>query len=96
MLPENVPLQLVYIPPGTLDVNSVKTERWMTEEAISVERGFYIGKYEVTVERYRRFLEETRENAPMIDVGSAPGASEVASRGAADGKPAGESRSAGV
>ncbi len=51
---------------------------------------------EDSIETARRFLEETRENAPMIDVGGAPGAGEVASRHAEDGKPAGVSRSAGV
>jgi formylglycine-generating enzyme required for sulfatase activity len=51
-LPNDVPMDLVYIPPGTFQMGSPSGERgrasWESLHEVNLTRGYYLGKYEVT------------------------------------------------
>jgi formylglycine-generating enzyme required for sulfatase activity len=51
-LPGDIPMELVYIPPGTFQMGSPTSERgrasWESQHDVTLTRGYFIGKYEVT------------------------------------------------
>ncbi len=62
-------LQYGWIPPGTFQMGCVPGDRECTNQelprhAVTIGRGFWMGRTEVTVEAYRRFATATRRPMP--------------------------------
>lgn len=58
-LPGDVPLELVRVPAGTFPMGSEPTEKLKDESprrTVRIERGFYIGKYEITQKQWTALM----------------------------------------
>jgi len=56
---EKTGIQMVMLPEGVFEMGSTQSEEEQPVHEVRIERAFYIGAYEVTVEQFRRFTQET-------------------------------------
>jgi len=68
-LPGDIPMELVFIPPGTFQMGSPVNERgrrsWEDLHEVSLSKGYYIGKYEVTQAQWTALMDSN----PAISAG---------------------------
>jgi formylglycine-generating enzyme required for sulfatase activity len=62
-------LEYIWVPPGTFQMGCVPSDRDCTTDElprhqVSLSKGFWIGKTEVTVKAYQQFVKKTRRSMP--------------------------------
>ena len=74
LLSEDIPMEMVYIAPGTCTMGTIEGEpgRSQYEETphrVTLTRGFWIGKYEVTQAQYEAVMDENPAEGTFFGVG---------------------------